>query len=134
MLAQKPEALRPIAAKWFEAIKNIDPDVEAFFHDNYPIGCIEDAPFANVNMYTTHVNAAFYYGAYSPDPRGILEGTGKNMRHAKIRPNEACNEKAFSNLISSAFKDIIHRLNYGTLAKTSDLSRGLNCIIPGNKY
>lgn len=110
-LEQKAEELRPIAQKWFEVIKEIGPEVEAIFHDNYPIGCIEDAPFAYVNVYTSHVNVGFFYGAYLPDPSGILEGTGKHMRHVKLRPSSKPNEKAISTLIIAAYKDIKIRLN-----------------------
>lgn len=110
-LEQKAKELRPIASKWFEVIRNAGPEVEAIFHDNYPIGCIEDAPFAYVNVYTSHVNVGFFYGAYLPDPSGILEGTGKHMRHVKLRPDSKPNEKAISTLIIAAYKDIIFRLN-----------------------
>lgn len=110
-LAQKPEALRPLAAKWFEVIKNIGPEVQAIFHDNYPIGCFDDAPFAYVNVYTAHVNVGFFYGAYLPDPFGLLEGTGKHMRHVKLRPDNPDHKKALTTLISAAYKDIVSRLN-----------------------
>lgn len=110
-LEQKAEELRPIASKWLEIIKNVGPEVEAIFHDNYPIGCIDDAPFAYVNIYTSHVNVGFFYGAYLPDPSGILEGTGKHMRHVKLRPDSEHNEKAISTLIIAAYKDIKFRLS-----------------------
>lgn len=110
-LEQKAEVLRPIASKWFEIIKESGPEVEAIFHDNYPIGCIEDAPFAYVNVYTAHVNVGFFYGAYLPDPSGILEGTGKHMRHVKLRPGADHNDQAIVTLIVAAYKDIKNRLN-----------------------
>lgn len=109
-LNQKAEALRPIAAKWFEAIRNAGPDVETIIHDNYPIGCIEDAPFAYVNVYIAHVNVGFFYGAYLPDPSGILEGNGRHMRHVKLRPGVGHNEQAILTLILAAYKDIKYRL------------------------
>ncbi len=31
------------------------------------------------------VNFGFYYGSRLPDPHGLLEGTGKALRHVKIR-------------------------------------------------
>ena len=74
-LKQKPEALGPIAAKWFAIIKNCGKDVQDIFHDNYPIGCVENAPFAYVNVFKEPVNVGFFYG------------TGKLMRHVKLRPN-----------------------------------------------
>jgi hypothetical protein len=40
--------------------------------------------------YTRHVNLGFHRGAQFPNPPPILEGTGKGLRHVKIRtPAEA---------------------------------------------
>ena len=40
------------------------------------------APFNN------HVNLGFFRGMDLPDPDGLLEGTGKMLRHARQRPVE----------------------------------------------
>ncbi|GAB5527085.1 MAG: hypothetical protein Roseis2KO_49570 [Roseivirga sp.] len=109
-LEQKPEALRSIAQKWFTAIKNAGHEAEAIFHDNYPIVCVDSAPFAYVNAYTSHVNLGFFYGAYLPDPVGLLEGTGKHMRHIKLRPGASYDEKEMLILIEFAYADILQRL------------------------
>lgn len=34
---------------------------------------------------TNHVNLGFNYGAELPDPKNILEGTGKLFRHYKVK-------------------------------------------------
>ena len=44
--------------------------------------------FIHIATYTTHVNLGFNYGATLPDPLGVLVGSGKQVRHIKIR-NEA---------------------------------------------
>lgn len=41
--------------------------------------------FAYIAPQKKHVNLGFYYGAELPDPEGLLEGTGKLLRHIKIR-------------------------------------------------
>jgi len=109
-LEEKPKELRPIARKWFEAISNIGGDVESIFHDNYPIGCLENAPFAYVNVFSKHVNVGFFYGSDLPDENQLLEGTGKRMRHIKLRPNVRIDEQAISALIHLAYLDIKSRL------------------------
>lgn len=35
--------------------------------------------------FKAHVNLGFFRGAELPDPDGLLEGTGKLLRHVKIR-------------------------------------------------
>ncbi len=38
----------------------------------------------HIAVYTNHVNLGFNYGATLPDPLGILEGNGKQIRHLRI--------------------------------------------------
>ena len=49
-----------------------------------------------------HVNLGFMYGADLPDPDGLLEGTGKLMRHIKIRSLDEVKRPAIKQLISDA--------------------------------
>lgn len=109
-LAEKPEELHSITTFWFDVIKNCGPDVEDIFHDNYPIGCVESAPFAYINAFKAHVNLGFFYGVDLPDPEGLLEGTGKRMRHIKLRPGAKLNTEAIRNLVVHAYADIKQRL------------------------
>ena len=46
------------------------------------------------------VNLGFYYGALLPDPDGLLDGTGKSLRHVKVRLPQITN--AISALIDAA--------------------------------
>ena len=41
--------------------------------------------FCYVGLNKAHVNLGFYYGADLADPGGLLEGTGKALRHIKLR-------------------------------------------------
>jgi hypothetical protein len=41
--------------------------------------------FCHVAVYSGHVNLGFNRGADLPDPRGVLEGSGKQMRHIRIQ-------------------------------------------------
>ncbi len=109
-LMEQPEELQPIAQKWFDLLKTCGQEVEPIFHDNYPIVCVDHAPFAYVNAYSAHVNVGFFYGAELPDPHGLLQGTGKHMRHIKFRSTSDHNEKAILALIELAYADILQRL------------------------
>jgi hypothetical protein len=40
--------------------------------------------FCHIATYRTHVNLGFNRGALLPDPNGLLEGTGKLIRHITI--------------------------------------------------
>jgi hypothetical protein len=41
--------------------------------------------YAYVAVNKSHINLGFYYGASLSDPAGLLEGTGKKLRHVKLR-------------------------------------------------
>jgi hypothetical protein len=38
-----------------------------------------------VGVYAKHINLGFYWGAQMDDPEDVLEGSGKQLRHIKIR-------------------------------------------------
>lgn len=42
--------------------------------------------FCHVAVYTGYVNLGFNRGADLPDPRNVLEGTGKAVRHIRLEP------------------------------------------------
>ena len=44
------------------------------------------------------------------NPAGVLEGTGKHMRHVKLRPGHEVNRTALDALILLAYHDIRRRL------------------------
>ncbi len=48
------------------------------------------AGYAYARAFKAHVNLGFFQGVHLPDPEGLLEGTGKTLRHVKLRlPEEA---------------------------------------------
>jgi hypothetical protein len=47
-------------------------------------GRLKDS-FCHVAVYGQHVNLGFNQGAKMPDPRGVLEGSDKQVRHISIR-------------------------------------------------
>ena len=83
------------------------------FHDGCPVACLGDAPFGYVNAFTSHVNVGFFRGVALPDPSRLLEGTGKFMRHVKLRPGTAANAAALRRLIDTAYSDIKARVENG---------------------
>jgi len=106
----EPVELRSIAQTWFMRMRECGDDVRELMHDGCPVACIEDAPFAYVNAYRDHVNVGFFYGAMLEDPAGLLEGSGKRMRHVKVRTEDRSNVAALGDLITAAYADIRERL------------------------
>jgi hypothetical protein len=109
-LTERSGELASIARRWFEQIRKCGDDVRELVHDGCPVACVGDAPFAYVNVFTSHVNVGFFHGAALADPAGLLEGDGKHMRHVKLRPGAAANDPALARLIDDAHSDIKRRL------------------------
>ena len=88
-------------------------EVRELLHDGCPVACLGDVPFGYVNVFTSHVNVGFFQGAGLPDPARLLQGTGKFMRHVKLRPGTAVNEAALRGLIERAYWDMKARVENG---------------------
>ena len=104
------DALRQFARPWFEQMRGCGADVRELVNDGHPIACVEDAAFGYVDAFRVHVNVGFFYGAALADPAGLLEGTGKRMRHVKLRWSQPVNTEALRVLIRSAYRDMRSRI------------------------
>ena len=105
--------LGAIAHHWFGVLRRCGGDVREVLHDGHPTACVGDAAFAYVNAFKAHVNVGFFRGAEIADPAGLLEGTGKYMRHVKVRPDRGVDATALKGLISTAYTDMKQRLGTG---------------------
>ena len=105
--------LGAIAQHWFEIMRKCGDEVRELLHDGCPVACLGDAPFGYVNVFTSHVNVGFFHGAALPDPARLLQGTGRFMRHVKLRPGTATNAAALNELIEAAYSDIKDRVENG---------------------
>jgi hypothetical protein len=102
-----------IAHHWFGVMRKPGDEVRELLHDGCPVACFGDAPFGYVNVFTSHVNVGFFHGAALPDPARLLQGSGKFMRHVKLKPGTATNAAALRILIDAAYSDIKARVENG---------------------
>lgn len=105
-LNSPPDELRSIARRWYALMRKCGNDVRELMHDGAPTACVGDAAFAYVNTFASHVNVGFFYGVALKDPAGLLEGTGKRMRHVKLRPGIEINSAALTALIRASYLDM----------------------------
>jgi len=105
--------LGAIAHQWFAMMRKCGDEVRELLHDGFPVVCLGDAPFAYVNVFTSHVNVGFFHGAALPDPDRLLQGSGKFMRHVKLAPGTSTNVRALTRLIDTAYLDIKARVENG---------------------
>ena len=109
-MKEHSDRLGSIAQHWFDIIRECGDDVRELLHDGHPTACVGEAAFAYVNAFTGHVNVGFFRGAELEDPVQLLEGTGKYMRHVKLRPESNVDATALTKLIKTAYTDMKERL------------------------
>jgi hypothetical protein len=102
--------LGAIAREWFEVMRGCGDEVREVLHDGCPAACLGDVPFGYVNVFTSHVNVGFFYGAALRDPERLLQGSGKLGRHVKLRVGEAVDAAALRGLIEAAWLDVKDRV------------------------
>lgn len=61
--------------------------------------------FCYIGIHGEHVNLGFYYGADLPDPAGLLQGTGKKMRHIKIGDRQQLEQQEVRELLEAAIQE-----------------------------
>jgi hypothetical protein len=107
-LGRQSGELGELARELFERMRACGDDVRELLHDGQATVCVGDAPFGYVDVFKAHVNVGFFHGATLPDPNALLEGTGKYMRHVKLRPGRV--PEGLAALIDVAYRDIKTRL------------------------
>jgi hypothetical protein len=102
------EQVEQISRQLRELIIEIYPDVVEVPWPNQKIIGYGVGPkkmsehFCYIGAHSEHVNLGFYYGADLPDPEGLLEGTGKKLRHIKVRDVDQVAKPALREMIESS--------------------------------
>ncbi len=108
VLADAPVSLRPIVIELMNAIRQRHPQTYVTAWPKQKIISFGFGPkkmsehYCYIGVQPKHVNAGFYYGAALPDPAGLLEGTGKNLRHVKIRSVQDARRRELLALLDAA--------------------------------
>lgn len=109
-MKEHSDELGALARHWFGVMRECGEEVREILHDGHPTACVADAAFGYVNAFRAHVNVGFFRGAELADPARLLEGTGKSMRHVKLRPETPVDAIALVKLIHTAYADMKRRL------------------------
>jgi hypothetical protein len=109
-LKQQQGELGALARKWFAKFRACGDEVRELMHDGCPVACFGDVPFGYVNVFKAHVNVGFFFGAELKDRTGLLEGTGKRMRHVKLKPGSELDPSVLVALIDAAYSDVRTRV------------------------
>jgi hypothetical protein len=103
---QTPE-VKVLAEKTREIIREVDPDVVESVnpgHNNlaYGSGVKMGQWYCYIAPFKSYMNLGFLHATELPDPEGLLEGTGKLLRHVKIRRLEDLERPRIRALLAAA--------------------------------
>ena len=116
LLEGRPDNLIAICIRLKEIILDVHPDAVEVVRLGYNAASygVGSGKMSESHTYITphknYVNLGFYFGALLDDPTGILEGTGKKLRHIKVRTLEDANNPALRSLIEAALLERISTL------------------------
>jgi hypothetical protein len=102
-----PEIRSIISALRTTARRNMPGAMEIIYHDALGYST-SGLPFDRICYIAPqskgYVNFGFFFGTGLPDPKGLLVGEGKRLRHVKIRSVEEAKNPALAKLIVATWK------------------------------
>ena len=66
--------------------------------------------FCHIAVYRKHVNLGFNRGTELPDPQGLLQGTGKLIRHVRLEDGTDLGKGPVVELIRAAHEQMLERM------------------------
>lgn len=111
VLSGVDEDLESIVRRLRALIKSVHPDAfeiprPAKRTITYGIGPRKASEaYAQIGLESRHVNLGFPHGGTLRDPDGLLEGTGKALRHVKIRSGADADLPGLGRLVKAALAE-----------------------------
>lgn len=107
--AKLPPDLQTITQELIEVARNHMPGAHEFIYHDAIGYSVNDSPFDRICYIAPqkkgYVNFGFFFGAGLPDPKNLLIGDGKRLRHVKIWNIEEAKDPALAKLISATWKE-----------------------------
>lgn len=103
-----PTQIREIIKKLRSVAKASMPGADEFlYHDavNYKLPESPDTWITYISPQRNYVRLGFYFASNLFDPKKLLEGTGKRMRHVKVRTVGEAGSDDLADLIRKAWDD-----------------------------
>jgi hypothetical protein len=106
-LENLPAEKKTIIERLRRLIASVAPEAhEIIYHDALWYGPADSGyPILYITVFKAHVNLGFFFGGFVSDPEGLLVGSGKRMRHIKIRSLHECENPAITSLLAQAWAD-----------------------------
>jgi hypothetical protein len=112
-LENLPTEKKPIIEALRRLIGSVAPEAhEIIYHDALGYGPTDSGfdRIVYITVFEKHVNVGFFFGGFLSDPEGLLVGSGKRMRHIKIRSLQETENPAITSLLAQAWSDGLQRV------------------------
>ncbi|MEX0813955.1 MAG: DUF1801 domain-containing protein [Chitinophagales bacterium] len=103
-IANADKPLKDILLKLRQLIAEAVPKAKENFKWGQPVYTTEK-DFCYLKLNKQHINIGFFNFEKITDPNNLLEGSGKNMRHIKIRSISDIDSSELSKMIKQASTD-----------------------------
>jgi hypothetical protein len=101
-LRGKEPKLRAAAGQLRKLVKKAVPEMKEGINAWRQPTFESNGPFCVYMIGKNHITFIFIRGTSLPDPEGLLEGTGKNLRHVKIKSEEDVKRRGLKELLQAA--------------------------------
>ena len=108
-LSSLPSEIQMITRELVAVARKKMPGAHEFIYHNAVGYSVSDSPFDRIcyvwPQEKGYVNFGFFFGGELPDPKKLLIGEGKRLRHVKIRNVDEARNPALAKLIAATWKD-----------------------------
>jgi hypothetical protein len=112
-LENLPAEKKPIIETLRRLIASVAPEAHEIIYQDALRYSLTDSGVDQIlylAIFEKHINLGFFFGGFLPDPEGLLVGSGKRMRHIKIRSLQESENPAITSLLAQAWADGLQRV------------------------
>jgi hypothetical protein len=107
-LSNLPPDLQAITRELVAVARKNMPGAHEFIYHNAVGYSVSESPFDRICYIAPqrgYVNFGFFFSVNLPDPKHLLIGEGKRLRHVKVRSVEEAHNPALGKLIAATWKE-----------------------------
>lgn len=104
--AAAPKDQQPVLKDTRRLIKEIGPGAQEELKWGRPCYSGSTGLLCYLQSSKSHASLGFQHGASLDDPEGVLEGTGKEMRHTKLTGKKPAQREAIVALLRQTLRDV----------------------------
>jgi len=101
-LESTAEKWKPVVRELRKLVRQLAPDLTEAMKYGMPSYVKDNHVVLYIMPASDHVNLGFYDGVDLDDPKKLLEGTGKRLRHVKVRGVREARNPALRSLVEEA--------------------------------